>query len=79
VAEDIILSARKEAEGMIENSEREGKAAAREYYEKEMENIRKENEQLRDQGNQQAKSINEKGEGNIKRATEKIVKTVSME
>lgn len=37
--EEIILNARKEASKMIENSEREGNKAAREYYEKEMEKI----------------------------------------
>ena len=52
--EEIILNARKEASEMIENSEREGKKAAQEYYEKEMEKLNKEIEQLKNQGNQQA-------------------------
>jgi vacuolar-type H+-ATPase subunit H len=50
--EEIILNARKEASEMIENSEREGKAAAQEYYENEMEAIKKEIDQLKNQSNQ---------------------------
>jgi vacuolar-type H+-ATPase subunit H len=52
--EEIILNARKEASEMNENSEREGNKAAREYYEKEMEKIKKEIEQLQNQSNQKA-------------------------
>jgi vacuolar-type H+-ATPase subunit H len=50
--EEIILNARKEASEMIENSEREGKAAAQKYYENEMEAIKKEIDQLKNQRNQ---------------------------
>jgi vacuolar-type H+-ATPase subunit H len=50
--EEIILNARKEASEMIENSEREGKAAAQKYYENEMEAIKKEIDQLKNQSNQ---------------------------
>ena len=78
-ADEIISNARKEAEEMIENSERVGKAAAKEYYDKEMESIRKENEQLINQGNQQAMSVKEEGERGLPSAIEKIVKSVSME
>ena len=78
-AEEIILNARKEAKEMIENSEKEGKMAAQEYYNRENEKITKEIEQRKNQGDLQEKSVKEKGERNIKPATEKIVKTVSME
>jgi len=74
--DEIILNARKEASEMIENSEREGKKAAREYYEKEIEKLKEEIEQIRNQGNQLAMSVREKGERNIQRATEKIVKVI---
>ena len=74
--DEIILNARKEASEMIENSEREGKMAAREYYEKEIEKLKEEIEQIRNQGNQLAMSVREKGERNIQRATEKIVKVI---
>ena len=78
-AEEIVVNARKEAEEMIENSESVGKAAAREYYDQEMENIRKENEQLRNQGTQQATSVRVDGERGLPSAIEKIVKSVLME
>ena len=77
--EEVIISARKEASEMIETSEREGKKAAREYYEKEMEKLRKEIEQLRDQSNQQAISVRAEGERNLPSAIDKIAKVVSME
>ena len=78
-AEEVILNARKEASEMIENSEREGKKAAQEYYEKEMENLKKEIEQLRSQSNQQAMSVRVDGERNLPSAIDKIVKVVSAE
>jgi len=77
--EEVIISARKEASEMIETSEREGKKAAREYYEKEMEKLRKEIEQLRDQSNQQAISVRAEGERNLPSAIDTIAKVVSME
>jgi biotin operon repressor len=64
---------------MIETSEKEGKTAAREYYEKEKESIGKEIEKLKNQGYLQIKSVKEKGERNLKPAIEKIAKTVSVE
>ena len=78
-AEEIILNARKVAEETIETSEKEGKAAALEYSEIEKERISKEIKQLKNQGDLQVISVKEKGERNIKPATEKIVKIVSME
>jgi vacuolar-type H+-ATPase subunit H len=77
--EEIILTARKEASEMIEKFERDGKAAAQEYYEKEIEKMKKEIEQVRIQANQQAMSVKEQGERNLPLATEKIVKRISME
>jgi len=78
-AEEITLRARKEASEMIENSEREGKKVAEEYYEKEMENLKKEIEQLKSQSNQQAMSVRVDGERNLSSAIDKIVKVVSAE
>ena len=76
-AEEIILNARKEATEMIETSEREGKKAAQEYYEKEMEKLKKEIEQLKDQSNQQALLVQAEGERNLPSAIDKIAKVVS--
>jgi vacuolar-type H+-ATPase subunit H len=78
-AEEVIRNGRMEASKMIENSEREGKEAAQEYYEKEMEKLRDEIEQLKVQGDQQAMSVREEGERNLPAAKEKIIKKVSME
>ena len=55
--EEVILTARKEASEIIDTSEKEGKKAAQEYYEKEMEKLRKEIEQLRDQRNSQKEGL----------------------
>ena len=78
-ADEITNSARKEALEMIENSEREGKKAAEEYYEKEMENVKKEIEQLKSKGNQQAMSVRVDGERNVPLAINQIVNVVSGE
>ena len=77
--EEVILSARKEASEMIETSEREGKKTAQEYYEKEMERLRKEIEQLRNQSNQQAILVRAEGERNLTAAIDKIANVVSLE
>jgi vacuolar-type H+-ATPase subunit H len=75
-AEEIILKARKDAADMIENSEKEGKKAAEEYYLKEMERLKQEIEQLRNQGNQRALKIKADGEHNLPAAIENIEKAV---
>ena len=75
--EEIILHARKEASEMIETSEREGKKAAQEYFEQEMEKLREEIEQLRNQSNQQALLVRAVGERNLPSAIDKIANVVS--
>ena len=78
-AEEVIINARKEASEMIEISERGGKKVAQEYFEKEMERLRKEIEQIRNQSNQQEISVRAEGEHNLPSAIDKIAKVVSME
>jgi len=78
-ADKILLKARSDAEAMVENSEREGKAAAEKYYENEMEAIKKEFDQLMTRGNMEASSVKETGERNLQPAIKMIVETVSME
>jgi len=75
-AEEIILKARKDAVDIVDRSEKEGKKAAEEYYIKEMERLKQEIEQLRDQGNQRTIKIKAEGEHNLPAAIEKIEKTV---
>jgi len=77
--EEVILHARKEASELIEKSEREGKTAAQEYFEKEMVKLKKEIEQLKDQSNQQALLVRAEGERNLPLAVDKIAKVVSLE
>jgi hypothetical protein len=64
---------------MIENSEREGKKTAEEHYRKEMERINAETDQLKKRGDEEAKSVLERGERNVSLAAEKIVRTVTIE
>jgi vacuolar-type H+-ATPase subunit H len=78
-AEEIIVKAREKSKEMMESYEKEGKAAAQEYYDIEKEKIDKELEQLKNQGDLQEISEKEKGERNIEPAIERIVKIVSME
>jgi vacuolar-type H+-ATPase subunit H len=75
--EEVIISARKDAADIIENSEKEGKKTAEEYYIKEMETLKQEIEQLRNQSNQQAISVRAEGERNLPSAIDKIAKVVS--
>lgn len=77
-AEEEIQNARNAASEMIENSEIEGKKAAQEFYDREMERIRQEVAQLRDQGGKEAEATRAEGERNLGPAIEKIVKAISM-
>lgn len=78
-SDEIILEARKKAAEMVETSEREAEVEARNYYEREMERIKKETGNLRSQGEERATAVREEGERNISHAIETIVKFVSME
>jgi len=77
-AGEILLAARIEASEMLEASEKEGETAARNYYDHEMEKIKKDTDQLRSDGARQETSAKEAGERNLTDAIEKIVKSVSM-
>jgi vacuolar-type H+-ATPase subunit H len=78
-AGEIVLKARRDAEAMIENSEREGKAAAQTYYENEMETLKKEIDQVIKRSTRETISVQKTGEHNLQPAIKKIVETVSME
>ena len=71
-AEETILAARKRAKDSRENSEKEGKKAADEYYRKEMDMIRQESEQLGSEAARQATVIRNKGEQGLERAAKLI-------
>ena len=78
-AEEVILKARKDADAMIETTEREGKEAAQHYYDCEMEALKKEIDQLMSRGTRETDSVRETGELNLQPAIKEIVRTVSME
>jgi len=77
--EEIITTAKKKAREMIENSEKEGKKSAEDYYTKEIEKTNREVENLRNKGYQQAATIRTEGERNLPAAIEKIEKKVLTE
>lgn len=78
-AEEILITAKKQAAEMIEKSEREAKKIAQDYHTEEIDRINREIEQLRELGNREAVTIRQEGERNLRAATEKIVKAVMME
>lgn len=78
-AEEIILKAERDADAMVETSEREGKDASQHYYDNEMETLKEEIGQLVAKGARETNSIKETGEQNLQPAIKTIVKTVFME
>jgi vacuolar-type H+-ATPase subunit H len=78
-ADEIIANAERDAAEMIEHAEITEEAASREYYEYEMEGVKREIEHLRSQGDQEAVTVKERGERGLPQAIERIVRSVSME
>ena len=78
-AEEVITRARKDAGEIIKNAEIEGKAAAQEVTRKEMESITGEINVLRSKGGDEIRTLKEKGERNLGRAVEEIIKIVAPE
>lgn len=73
-ADRMIELAKKEAQTIINKSEMEGKKAADDYVQKEMKQIQAEAEQTRLDAKQKVDSLLKKGEKNIPKAVEKIVR-----
>lgn len=78
-AEEVVRKAREHADAMIETSEKEGKEAAQHYYDREMEALKEEIDQLTNRGIRETETVRETGEHNVHPAITKIVRTVSME
>ena len=79
-AQEIVLKARSDAEAMIENSEREGKAVLHKNITRmKWRPLKKRLDQLMTRGNLDAISAKESGERNLQPAIKMIVETVSME
>ena len=77
-AEQIIVDAKREAAEIVKNAEVEGIKAADEYYKKRQANILNEIENLKKLGEEEANSAKMKGEQNLSKAIDKIVKVVTL-
>jgi len=78
-AEEILIRARKDADEILKKAEIEGKAAAQDLTRREMETIRKEIEAARSAGDVEIRTLKEKGERTLPKATEEITKVVVVE
>ena len=78
-AEQITADAKREAADILKNAEAEGAKVAEEYYEKRLVSVHDEVENLKRLGEEEAKSAQLKGERNLSKAVDKILKVVSPE
>jgi vacuolar-type H+-ATPase subunit H len=78
-AEKIIADAKTRAAEIVKKAEEEGIKAADEYYEKRLASVLKEIEDLKKRGEEEANSAKMKGEQNLSKAIDKIVKVVTSE
>ena len=78
-AEQIVVNARREAADILEQAEIAGKQAADEYTQKRLDDVRIEVEDLKKRGEEGAALAKSKGEENLSKAVEKIVKAVTPE
>ena len=77
-AEQIIVDAKRKAAEIVKNAEVEGIKAADEYYKKRQANILNEIENLKKLGEEEANSAKMKGEQNLSKAIDTIVKVVTL-
>ncbi|MDD3135528.1 MAG: V-type ATPase subunit subunit G family protein [Methanoregula sp.] len=78
-ADEAIRAAEKQASERLAAREQAEAASARSCCERERGIVKHEIEQMRADGDRQARAIREAGERNLPRATEKIVQAVTME
>jgi len=78
-SEERIAQAKQDASETIGTSEMEGKKTAEEYYNKEIEKIRLEADNLKKTGIEEAQSAGEQGKINLPTAIEKIVESITAE
>ncbi|MEA2034317.1 MAG: V-type ATPase subunit subunit G family protein [Euryarchaeota archaeon] len=78
-SEERIAQAKEDAIKTIGKSEMEGKKAAEEYYNKEIEKITLEADNLKKTGIKEAQSAGEQGKINLPKAIEKIVESITAE
>lgn len=75
-ADETLEKAKKESLSLIAASEENGKKAANEFFQRELEKIKAEADQVRAQAREEVKAVREKGEKNVPQAIEKIVAIV---
>jgi len=75
-SEELLISARKQAEETVESFEKAGKAAADEYYKSEMEKVNREIARIRAGGNARAGATRDAGEKNVDVAAGLLEKAV---
>lgn len=78
-AEQVIADAKKEAAEILKTAEIQGTKAADEYYEKRYANILNEVENIKKLGEEEAKAVKMKGEQNLSKAIDNIVKVATLE
>ena len=78
-AEETISRARKDAEAILSEAEAGGKAAAEGLTRREMETITAEAEAMRSGGGEEIRILKEKGERNLGRAVEQVIRVVAPE
>lgn len=78
-SEKIIANAKIEAEEILKNAELQGAKAAEELYKKRYTHILNEIENLKKLGDRALKSVMIKGEQNLPKAIDKVVKIVTLE
>ena len=78
-AEQVIAEAKREAADILKNAEAEGAKVAEEYREKRLVSVREEGENLKRLGEEEAKAARLKGERNLSKAVDRILRAVSPE
>jgi len=76
-SEEIIARAHRDADEILTKAEIEARAAAQDIRRREMETVTREIEALRSAGGDEIRTLKEKGERNLERAMEKIIKVVA--
>jgi len=75
-ADRAIEIARKESQAIITSSEVEGKKAALEFLQAQMEQVESEADQIRVSSDKEIQAVHEKGEKNVGKAVERIIAIV---
>ena len=75
-ADHALEQAKRESQALIKTSEVEGKKAANDFFQSELEKIQAEADHVRAVAKEEVKAVREKGEKNLPQAVERIVAIV---